>query len=104
MPECVVVIPCYNEAVRLPVDAFEAFVTRGHPVRFLMVNDGSTDDTQSVLESLHRRNPQRFDVLRLPQNGGKAEAVRRGMARRPAWRPGRGTQALRASGPDWLSV
>jgi len=79
MPECVVVIPCYNEAARLPVDAFNAFVARGLPVRFLMVDDGSTDATQSVLQSLHRRNPQRFDVLRLPQNSGKAEAVRRGM-------------------------
>ncbi|NQU22424.1 MAG: glycosyltransferase [Candidatus Nealsonbacteria bacterium] len=79
MPPCIVVIPCYNEADRLPVDAFAGFNARGHSVRFLMVDDGSTDATQSVLQSLHRRDPQRFSVLRLPQNSGKAEAVRRGI-------------------------
>jgi len=81
MDRCIIVIPCYNEAARLDAGAFRQFVARGHPQRFLFVNDGSTDDTASVLETLRRGNPNRFDVYHLPRNMGKAEAVRRGMLR-----------------------
>ena len=81
MTDCIVVIPCYNEAARLPVDAFRQFAACGHPVRFLLVNDGSRDDTQSILEGLRDWDAARFEVLRLPRNMGKAEAVRRGMLR-----------------------
>jgi len=81
MTDCTVVIPCYNEAARLPVDAFRQFADGGHPVRFLLVNDGSRDDTQSILEGLRDWDARRFEVLQLPRNMGKAEAVRRGMLR-----------------------
>ena len=81
MNDCIIVVPCYNEAARLDTAAFREFVSRGHPQRFLFVNDGSTDDTAAVLESLRRQNPDRFDVCHLPRNKGKAEAVRRGVLR-----------------------
>jgi glycosyltransferase involved in cell wall biosynthesis len=45
----------------------------------LFVNDGSRDATLEVLQSLTRENPQRFKLLDLPHNGGKAEAVRQGI-------------------------
>lgn len=73
------VVPCYNEAARLDVDAFLRF-TADHPeLRLLFVDDGSTDDTAGVLEKLQARRPGAVDILRLPQNRGKAEAVRQGM-------------------------
>ncbi len=81
MDNCVVVVPCYNEAARLDTGAFKQFVAQGHPQRFLFVNDGSTDDTAAVLDTLCRWNPRRFDVLHLPRNVGKAEAVRQGVVR-----------------------
>jgi glycosyltransferase involved in cell wall biosynthesis len=81
MDRCIIVVPCYNEAARLDTGAFQEFVARGHPQRFLLVNDGSTDDTAAVLETLRRWNPGRFDVYHLPRNTGKAEAVRRGVLR-----------------------
>jgi dolichyl-phosphate beta-glucosyltransferase len=69
------VVPCYNEEQRLPVEDFRRF--RG--VDFLFVNDGSRDGTLRVLESLRAEDPARFAVLDLEKNSGKAEAVRRGI-------------------------
>jgi dolichyl-phosphate beta-glucosyltransferase len=74
-----IVIPCYNEAPRLPVHQFKAFACARHLVRFLFIDDGSTDATWSVLEGLCQEDPQRFAARRLPANVGKAEAVRQGV-------------------------
>jgi dolichyl-phosphate beta-glucosyltransferase len=65
-----VVVPCYNEATRLDRETFRAYAAA---VRFIFVNDGSTDDTSAVLHSLG-------EVIDLPHQG-KAEAVRQGMLR-----------------------
>ena len=77
--ESVIVVPCYNEAARLEVRAFEAFLERSEGVSLLMVDDGSTDGTSRVLEQLRAAHPQRVSVLGLGANVGKAEAVRRGV-------------------------
>jgi dolichyl-phosphate beta-glucosyltransferase len=74
-----IVIPCYNEASRLEVDKFKAFVDAGHPHRFVFVNDGSRDQTLEVVKGLHRDRPQSFAYIDLPKNVGKAEAVRQGL-------------------------
>jgi len=73
-----VVVPCYNEEHRLPVDAFRDFAVDGSQVDFLFVNDGSTDGTLQRLDKLRAEDPSRFAVLNLEKNSGKAEAVRRG--------------------------
>ncbi len=75
----IVVVPCFNEEQRLPVDAFRNFALEGVRVEFLFVNDGSTDGTLRLLESMRDSDPARFSVLDLERNSGKAEAVRRGM-------------------------
>jgi dolichyl-phosphate beta-glucosyltransferase len=75
----IVVVPCYNEEHRLPVDAFRSFALDGTRVEFLFVNDGSTDGTLRLLESLAASDPARFSLLSLERNSGKAEAVRRGL-------------------------
>ena len=77
-------VPCYNEAHRFRTAPFFEFLALGHPVRFLFVNDGSTDGTLSLLESLQRDAAQlgygdRIAILDKQQNGGKAEAIRDGM-------------------------
>jgi dolichyl-phosphate beta-glucosyltransferase len=70
-----IVVPCYNEEHRLPVDVFRSFPG----AEFLFVNDGSRDRTLQVIESLRDSDPSRFSVLNLEENSGKAEAVRRGI-------------------------
>jgi dolichyl-phosphate beta-glucosyltransferase len=76
---CVVVVPCYNEAARLRPLSFSEFLAQDEQVDFLLVNDGSTDATLSVLETLQQKHPDRIRVLDKQPNGGKAEAVRAGM-------------------------
>jgi dolichyl-phosphate beta-glucosyltransferase len=74
-----IVIPCYNEAARLRVSDFLSHVRRDARVGFIFVNDGSTDSTLSVVRTMAKRSPESIEVLSLPRNVGKAEAVRTGM-------------------------
>lgn len=79
MPRTVVVIPCFNEARRLPGDEIVAHAAAHADVDFLLVNDGSSDDTAHVLEKVRAQMPAQISLLDLPRNVGKAEAVRQGM-------------------------
>lgn len=79
MPPTGIVVPCYNEASRLDRDHFLRFAALHPQIRFLFVNDGSSDGTHEVLEAMCSRRPQSMQVLDLQMNQGKAEAVRRGM-------------------------
>ncbi len=76
--DTVLVVPCYNEAARLDVETFRSFAARTPGVRFLFVNDGSSDNTAEVIEGLQRADPARFGVHALDVNRGKAQAVRAG--------------------------
>jgi dolichyl-phosphate beta-glucosyltransferase len=78
-PATVVVVPCYNEAKRLDIRAFSAFLSDPDEAHLLFVDDGSTDDTVRILRQLQTSFPSQVSVLELKQNGGKAEAVRQGM-------------------------
>jgi len=77
----VVVVPCFNEAARLDVQAFERFMASAPGVRLLFVDDGSTDETARVLERLVERAPRAASMLSLARNSGKGEAVRQGLLR-----------------------
>jgi glycosyltransferase involved in cell wall biosynthesis len=78
LSQTTVVIPCYNEAERLDVEAFREYAAGRRGIRFLFVDDGSTDGTAAVLRSICDGDSEAFDVVTLPQNMGKSEAVRRG--------------------------
>ena len=52
--------------------------SRGQPYEVLVVDDGSTDDTASVVETLASSVPE-IQLIRAPQRRGKGAAVRRGM-------------------------
>lgn len=75
----VIVVPCHNEERRLDAVRFSELADTGR-VRLLFVDDGSTDRTAAVLERLVAARAD-VDVLRLPRNVGKAEAVRQGLLR-----------------------
>ncbi len=77
MNTTVLVIPCFNEAARLNGDAFTAFLQRHPHIHCLFVNDGSTDTTAGILDSLAQKSTN-ISVLHLKTNSGKAEAVRQG--------------------------
>jgi glycosyltransferase involved in cell wall biosynthesis len=79
VPRTVIVVPCYDEGERLEIGEFEAFSERDPSLHFVFVNDGSTDDTLSVLHALEKSAPSAVTVIDQQPNQGKAEAVRRGM-------------------------
>ncbi len=74
-----IVVPCYNEAARLDLEAFKSFAAREPGIGFLFVNDGSSDGTLARLRELEANDRESFAVLDLPRNVGKAEAVRAGL-------------------------
>lgn len=73
-----IVVPCYNEEQRLQPRDFLSFVKRGR-AQILLVNDGSTDGTETVLRDLKHAGGGDIDAISLERNSGKAEAVRRGL-------------------------
>ncbi|MBS2032964.1 MAG: glycosyltransferase [Deltaproteobacteria bacterium] len=78
MSEALLIVPCFNEASRL--DHAELLRLAARPeVALCFVDDGSTDDTLAELQSLANQRPEKIQVQSLPQNVGKAEAVRQGL-------------------------
>lgn len=74
----IVVIPCYNEERRLDLDQVSCLLADPR-LRICFVNDGSTDDTASVLDRIQQKYGDRVMVKHAVHNNGKAEAVRQGM-------------------------
>lgn len=74
-----VIIPCYNEEFRIPLDKFKDFTDHSPVFDFCFVNDGSNDRTGAVLDEFVRNNPDRFYFFDQQPNQGKAEAVRNGI-------------------------
>lgn len=73
-----IVIPCYEEAKRIKLNRFRSFLKRNDKVLLCLVNDGSADNTLEVLGELKEKHPSQIFVIDMPQNQGKAEAVRTG--------------------------
>ncbi len=72
-----IIIPCYNESNRMPVDEYSAYLgSEGSKhFEFLFVDDGSTDSTLDLLKNLSE-NFTHCSCLHLEKNVGKAEAIR----------------------------
>lgn len=70
--------PAYNRADLLPrlFESIASQVQPGDPVEWLIIDDGSTDDTTAVLQQFQRTRP---DLVRYQsvENGGKHRAINR---------------------------
>ena len=75
----ILVVPCYNESTRIPLDVFEDFLVRHDQISVCFVDDGSRDDTRALLQEFVDRNSDVSCLRTLQVNGGKAEAVRHGI-------------------------
>lgn len=78
----VVVLPAYNEAscIGALLDSFiEAIEEENRPCRFIVVDDGSSDGTATVVRSFAGRIE--LELITHPVNCGLAEAMKTGLAR-----------------------
>jgi dolichyl-phosphate beta-glucosyltransferase len=75
----IIVVPCYNEARRIPMKDFLLFFNGRPSMGVIFVNDGSTDGTLVVLSLIAQELPEQAHVLNHVANQGKAEAVRSGI-------------------------
>jgi dolichyl-phosphate beta-glucosyltransferase len=75
------VVPCFNESERFSAEAFANALLEQPQLHFCFVNDGSKDATEAVLQAFCARFPARTELISLPQNAGKAEALRQGLLR-----------------------
>ncbi len=76
-----IVLPAYNEAVRIgaSLEKILAYAgQRGWNAEILVVNDGSTDSTADLVRSVARNHPS-VRLLENPGNRGKGYSVRNGM-------------------------
>src|SRR3954469_1346786 len=74
-----VIIPAYNEArtIREVVRNVRAQKLEGVTFELIVVDDGSTDETESICKSL----ASELDIYERQQNQGKGAAIRAGVAR-----------------------
>jgi len=76
-----VIIPAYNEAERIPltlIDVDKHLSLAKYPYEIIVVNDGSLDDTATVVEHFTKMIPN-LQLTGYEQNRGKGGAVRFGM-------------------------
>ena len=81
--ELSLVVPCFNEVLRLPASLrkAEAYLEeRGGTFELLLVDDGSSDDTPGLIRDAASVNDHVRGVY-LPANRGKGRALAEGIAR-----------------------
>ncbi len=81
MLSSLVVVPCFNEADRLDTATLVRYAETHTEVRLLFIDDGSTDATAAMLAAMCASCPEQMSWHSLPDNRGKAEAVRLGFLR-----------------------
>jgi glycosyltransferase involved in cell wall biosynthesis len=77
-PVLSVIVPCFNERPTI-AELLKRVITVPVAKEILVVDDGSTDGSDSVIEALARREPS-IRLLRQGRNQGKGAALRRGFA------------------------
>ena len=77
LPPVSIIIPCFNEAAHVVETIKHALAVRHPDFEVIAVDDGSTDGTAVILDSL-AESAWRLKVVRQPFNQGKAAALKAG--------------------------
>jgi dolichyl-phosphate beta-glucosyltransferase len=80
-PYLSIIIPAYNEAERIPptlIDIDKRLSTVDYSYEIVVVNDGSTDTTASVVKNM-AKVVKNLKLIDLKDNSGKGGTVRQGM-------------------------
>jgi glycosyltransferase involved in cell wall biosynthesis len=70
-----IVIPCYNEANRLPVMSYKSFLNKTRDVSIFFINDGSSDETGHLIHEMVMEFNEQVHLISLKKNKGKGNAV-----------------------------
>jgi len=77
LPPVTVLIPAYNEAAVIEATVSSVLASDLPQLRVVVIDDGSSDGTADVVRNM---GIAQVSVLEMPKNGGKAAALRYGMA------------------------
>ena len=69
-----IVIPCYNEANRLPVSKFKNFLSLQTRVSIFFVDDGSKDKTYAILLDLKNQFPSQIKIYRSEEHTSELQS------------------------------
>lgn len=80
LPKISVVIPCYNDAIYLSEAVKSVLTQTFQDFEIIIVNDGSTDNSQEIAEKLIKNNPSyRIRLINQVNSGQPAMARNRGI-------------------------
>jgi glycosyltransferase involved in cell wall biosynthesis len=74
MQKVALIIPCYNEAKRLDINKVNDLILNSS-VSIYFVNDGSKDDTRTIIEQIVSRHLNRCFLIDFQENSGKANTI-----------------------------
>ena len=80
-PYLSIIIPAYNEAERIPqtlINMDKRLASVDFSYEILVVNDGSTDNTSSIVKNMAKM-VKNLKLIDIKDNGGKGGTVRQGM-------------------------
>ncbi len=77
MSKFAIVIPCFNEELRLNLAYWNRIIIENRQCTWLFVDDGSSDRTSEILNQIAKSETVSF--ISLKKNVGKAEAIRFGI-------------------------
>ncbi|MGW1453732.1 glycosyl transferase family 2 [Salegentibacter sp. 24] len=72
----IIIIPCFNEVQRIDKQSYINFLKHTLDVNLVFSDDGSTDNTISVLKEIKASYENRVHIYVSIRNHGKAEAIR----------------------------
>ena len=64
-----IVIPCYNHAKYLG-DTVQSALEQTYPnIEIIIINDGSSDNTQDIADALQKKHPEKIQVISQKNSG-----------------------------------
>lgn len=84
MPKITIITPCYYNELNIPIYAErmienEAIFPQGTEFEYVMIDDGSKDNTWEELVKFHTKHPDKVKIIKLVRNFGSTNAVFAGL-------------------------
>jgi glycosyltransferase involved in cell wall biosynthesis len=83
-----VVIPCYNEEknLKILINSIKSIVKKNKSIQFVLVNNGSTDNTKNIINSIKNKNILKINIKNnIGYGHGLMSGVRRSTGQVIAW-------------------